>query len=94
MFSGNAGWYNVHTTAEIRASFNAQFQSRVISCTAKVMGLPYSPNLPYFWSDAMIHLHQNKAQRPTMRPQAFLGISSYRDERDARRKSEYSNSHL
>ena len=38
--------------------------------------------------------HINKAQRPTMRPQAFLGISSYRDERDARRKSEYGNSHL
>ena len=37
---------------------------------------------------------ENKAQRPTMRPQAFLGISSYRDERDARRKSEYGNSHL
>ena len=37
---------------------------------------------------------KNKAQQPTMRPLAFLGISSYRDERDARRKSEYGNSHL
>ncbi len=37
---------------------------------------------------------RNKAQRPTMRPQAFLGISSYREVRDARRKSEYGNSHL
>ena len=34
---------------------------------------------------------ENKAQRPTMRPQAFLGISSH--VRDARRKSEYGNSH-
>ena len=36
----------------------------------------------------------NKAQRPTMRPQAFLGISSYKEKRDAWRKSEYGNSHL
>ena len=36
----------------------------------------------------------NKAQRPTMRPHAFLGISSYRDARDERRKSENGNSHL
>ena len=41
------GGATCHTTAEIRAFFNAQFQSRVISCTAKVKGLPYSPNLPY-----------------------------------------------
>ena len=49
-----------HTMVEIRAFFNAQFQSRVISCTAKVKGLPYSPNLPYFWSYAMIHSRQKK----------------------------------
>ena len=39
----------------------------------------------------LLHTWENKAQRPTMRPHAFLGISSYRD---ARRKSEYGNSHL
>ena len=31
---------------------------------------------------------KKKVQGPTMRPHAFLGISSYRDARDARRKSE------
>ena len=33
-------------------------------------------------------------KRPTMHPHAFLGISSHRDARDARWKSEYGNSHL
>ena len=48
--------------------------------------LPVLPVLPVYLT--------NKAQRPTMRPQAFLGISSYRDMRDARRKSEYGDSPL
>ena len=50
-----------HTTAESRAFINAQFQSCVISCKAKVKWLPYSPNLPwFFWSYAMIHLRKQK----------------------------------
>ena len=43
---------------------------------------------------ASILVRKNKAQRPTMRPQELLGISSYRDMRDARRKSEYGDSPL
>ena len=50
-----------YTTAEIRAFFNAQFQSRVISCTAKVKWLPYSLNLPwFFWSYTLFHLRKQK----------------------------------
>ena len=55
------GGATCHTTAEIRAFFNTQFQSCVISCKAKVKWLPYSPNLPwFFWSYAMIHLRKQK----------------------------------
>ena len=54
------GGATCHTTAEIRAFFNAQFQNCVISCKAKVKWLPYSPNLPYFWSYAIIHLAKKK----------------------------------
>ena len=54
------GSVTCHTMAGSGAFFKAQFQSRVISCTAKVKGLPYSPNLPYIWSYAMIHSRQKK----------------------------------
>ena len=40
------GGATCHTTAEIRTFFNAQFQSCVISCKAKVKWLPYSPTQP------------------------------------------------
>ena len=40
------GGATCRTTAEIRAFFNAQFQSCVISCKAKVKWLPYSPTQP------------------------------------------------
>ena len=55
------GGATCHKTTEIRAFINAQFQSCVISCRAKVKWLPYSPNLPlFFGSYAIIHLCEQK----------------------------------
>ena len=66
-------------------------------CVLACRSVPYI-TIPFTSSSFFINFHhsgtlKNKAQRPTMRPQAFLGISSYRDVRDARRKSEYGNSY-
>ena len=55
------GCATCHKVAEIRVFFNAQFQSCVISCKAKVKWLPYSPNLPkFFWFYAKIQLRKKK----------------------------------
>ena len=63
----------------------------IISVRARVRNEPKKARQQYAH---YIRKLENKAQRSTMRPQAFLSISSYTDVRDARGKSEYGNSHL
>ena len=74
--------------------FHRQFNTKSVSLSKKERMLSIrSVRLP-IEAQVLCLCKLNKAQRPTMRPQAFLGISSYKEKRDAWRKSEYGNSHL